>query len=395
MKAFRKLIFWLHLIVGIVTGVVVFIMSITGVALTYEKQMQRWADGYEVEPPSFGAQPLGPAALLERARLQNGKAPSGVTYESDPEAPARILYGRESVAVNPYTGATLGGGAESLDGFFGQMTAWHRWLGQQGEGRDVGKALTGASNLGFLFIVVTGMYLWIPKRWSWQHLRPIVWFRGGLSAKARDFNWHNTMGLWCAIPLFFVVATAVFFSYPWANQALYAITGEQQPAGRGGPPGRGGPGGPGGPGGREGGPGRGGPRGGGEQQEIVLEGLDAAWTSARAAVPRWKSLSFRPASKPGGEISVSADRGNGGQPQLRSTLTIDGASGEILKEETFADQSTGRRMRSYIRFLHTGEVFGWIGQTIAGVASLAACFLVYTGWMLSWRRFRAWQARRA
>jgi uncharacterized iron-regulated membrane protein len=105
-------------------------------------------------------------------------------------------------------------------------------------------------------------------------------------------------------------------------------------------------------------------------------------------------LSFRPAEKPGEPISVAVDRGMGGQPQLRSTLTVDGRTGEVLKHETIGDLTTGRRIRSYIRFIHTGEVFGFVGQTIAGVVSLAACFLVYTGWMLTWRRFRAWQARR-
>jgi uncharacterized iron-regulated membrane protein len=74
-------------------------------------------------------------------------------------------------------------------------------------------------------------------------------------------------------------------------------------------------------------------------------------------------------------------------------LTIDGITSEVLRHETFDALSTGRRIRGYIRFLHTGEVFGVVGQTIAGVASLAACFLVYTGWMLTWRRFKAWQAR--
>ena len=44
---------------------------------------------------------------------------------------------------------------------------------------------------------------------------------------------------------------------------------------------------------------------------------------------------------------------------------------------------------------HTGEVLGIPGQTIAGLVSLGGCFLFYTGIALSWRRFRAWRARRA
>lgn len=378
MQAFRKLIFWMHLICGVVAGAVIFIMSVTGVALTYERQMLRWARGYEVSAPSPGCERMEPEELLTMARLESGKAPSGVTFESGPARPATVLFGRNRVAVNPYTGERLEGGAPGLEAFFRTMTSWHRWLGQEGERRAVGKAITGACNLAFLFIVVSGPYLWWPKEWTWRHLRPIVWFRGGLSAKARDFNWHNVMGLWCSAPLALVAATAVFFSYPWANEALFAMTGEPQQQRRGGP--AGGHGGRPGPSGMEG--------------EPVVEGLNLVWRSAQRAAPGWRTMSLRLPGTPEAPVSVSVDRGNGGMPQLRSTLTLDGKTGEVLKHEMFEDQGTGRRVRSYIRFLHTGEVFGLVGQTIAGVASLAACFLVYTGWMLTWRRFRAWQARR-
>ena len=41
----RKTIFWLHLITGVVAGVVILIMSVTGVLLMYQKQITAWADG--------------------------------------------------------------------------------------------------------------------------------------------------------------------------------------------------------------------------------------------------------------------------------------------------------------------------------------------------------------
>ena len=42
--SFRRVLFWCHLVSGLFVGVVVFIMSFTGVILTYEKQMLAWAD---------------------------------------------------------------------------------------------------------------------------------------------------------------------------------------------------------------------------------------------------------------------------------------------------------------------------------------------------------------
>ena len=52
MKSFRTVIFWIHLAVGATAGVVILIMSVTGVALTYEKQMLEWADRRAWTAPS-------------------------------------------------------------------------------------------------------------------------------------------------------------------------------------------------------------------------------------------------------------------------------------------------------------------------------------------------------
>jgi len=65
-----------------------------------------------------------------------------------------------------------------------------------------------------------------------------------------------------------------------------------------------------------------------------------------------------------------------------------------VRYETFADQGPGRRLRSLMRFAHTGEVLGLAGQTVAGLASAGAVVLVWTGIALALRRGRAWLARR-
>ncbi|HEX6214823.1 MAG TPA: PepSY domain-containing protein, partial [Vicinamibacterales bacterium] len=63
-------------------------------------------------------------------------------------------------------------------------------------------------------------------------------------------------------------------------------------------------------------------------------------------------------------------------------------------DETFERLSAGRRARSWLRFAHTGEFYGLMGQTIAGIASLGGVFLVYTGFALAIRRLLAWIKRR-
>jgi threonine/homoserine/homoserine lactone efflux protein len=48
-----------------------------------------------------------------------------------------------------------------------------------------------------------------------------------------------------------------------------------------------------------------------------------------------------------------------------------------------------------VRFGHTGEAGGVIGETVAAVASLGAAFLVWTGLSLALRRLRAARERQA
>ena len=149
----------------------------------------------------------------------------------DPAAPVALTIGQGVVAyADPYTGRLLGRGDAGVRAFFRGVTDWHRWLAATGDYRATGRAVTGAANLAFLFIVLSGAYLWIPRTWAWRAVKQVIWFRGGLPGKARDFNWHNTIGVWSAIPLAIVVASGVVISYPWASNLVYRIAGEAPPA---------------------------------------------------------------------------------------------------------------------------------------------------------------------
>ena len=64
-----------------------------------------------------------------------------------------------------------------------------------------------------------------------------------------------------------------------------------------------------------------------------------------------------------------------------------------MRWEPFESLSQGRRLRTWLRFAHTGEVYGLVGQTIAGVVSFGGAVLMYTGLALAFRRFLAWRLR--
>jgi uncharacterized iron-regulated membrane protein len=399
----RKLLFWTHLACGVLAGLVILIMSATGVLLTYQRQMTAWADmrAYDAGPPAAGTTRLPVDALASKvAEAANGQTPVTVTMRSDPRKPASVAVGQRTFFLNTYTGDVLGEGAPGVRAFFRRVTDWHRWLGASVEHRAGGRMITGVSNLAFFVIVASGPFLWWPKTFTLTRIRAIGWFKGGLSSKARDFNWHNTIGVWSAIPLLVIVGSGVVMSYSWAHNLVYRLASEQPPA-------QGGPGGPvdrrraegaarrpdGEPGGRVERD-RAGDSGRREAREEVRDAgasIDALVARAAAQRPAWRTIAVRLPLPSRGPVAMTVDDGDGGQPQKRGTLTLDSKTGALVKWESQAGASTGRRVRSWLRFAHTGEVYGLAGQTVAGLASLGGVVLVWTGIALAFRRFVNWR----
>src|SRR5262245_44322960 len=101
MKLFRKVLFWSHLAVGVVAGLVILIMSVTGVLLTYERQITYWADtrNYQIAPPSPDATRLSIDALLAKTReSQPGAAITTITMRSSASDPVAFGLAGNSAA---------------------------------------------------------------------------------------------------------------------------------------------------------------------------------------------------------------------------------------------------------------------------------------------------------
>jgi uncharacterized iron-regulated membrane protein len=436
MKLFRSILFWTHLSAGVVTSVVILVMSFTGVVLALRPQIQEWIDRDVRHVPPQDSPRLGVHQLLTAVKEARPDAPpQSLALSREPDQAATVGLGRDgNVFVNPYTGAILGAGSAKTSQFFQSMTAWHRYMGATGEYRAIGRQSTGISNLAFLVLGVTGLYIWWPKKLTLRHVKPIVWFRRTSTGRARDFNWHNTIGFWCLIPIVIMTASGAVISYPWASNLVYRVTGSPVPAGRGG-----GPGAPGGPqaegrggagreavgrgrGGEQAAPGRargaggaerapegaaaregaggrggeraaggreGGPRGP-EQPAIIPADLDTVWARAEQQVPTWSQLSMRLPNREDGPVAFTITDGANWNAFARSNLTLNAATAEVVQWQPYEASSLGQKARGWLRFAHTGELGGLTGQIIAGLGCLGGVFLVYTGLSLAFRRLWNW-----
>ena len=355
-------------------GVVIFIMSVTGALLSFEKNIIEYAEREMrfVEIPE-NAQKLSMREILEKTLEAKPSAkPSVITVQNNANAAVNIAFGRDGqVFVNPYTGEITGEGAKGVRGFFRSVTDWHRWLAMSGDGRPIGKAITGACNLMFLLLAVSGIYIWFPRRLSRRHFKPVLWFRGGLKGKARDFNWHNVIGFWSSLVLIVLTVTAAVISYQWAGNLVYTLTGNEPPKQQQAPPNN--------------------PNQASEQPVVLPENIERIWTQAENHTA-WKSISLRLPIAPEAAV-FTVDEGKYWNIFARSTLTIDARNAEVAKWESYGEQNSARQLRSWFRFTHTGESGGIVGQFIGFVACVGGAFLVWTGLSLAWRRFRGWRAK--
>jgi uncharacterized iron-regulated membrane protein len=378
-KTLRTILFWCHLTAGAVAGVVILIMSLSGALLSMKPQILNLL---ERRVRFVAAQPspmLSMSTIVAAARArQPESAPVSVVRDSDPASAVAVAFTQgPTVYVDPYTGSVLGDGSVSAQTFFRTVENWHRWLAMSAENRTMARGITGASNVVFFGLALSGLYLWWPRSWSVQHTRAILRFKRGARGRARDFNWHNVIGFWCAPVIIVMTATGVVMSYPWANALLYRVTGSPLPVAGGG-------------GGGERGGGRGGGRGGDSQDPgASAVDLDRAWARAEQQLPTWRTITMRLPARAGGPVTFTMSDTRSWNAFARSQLTLD-AAGDVRQWQPYEGTSLGQKARGWVRFGHTGELGGLAGQLAAGIACCGGVFLVYTGLALAIRRFRLW-----
>ena len=378
----RKAIFWIHLAVGVTAAVVILMMAVTGVILTFEAQLDRWAlREYRAEAPAPGVAPLGLDELIARVASEpSARTVTSVALKKDPREPAVVgLDDGATVHADRFTAERLGDGDTRTRRLLRSVLYWHRWFALEGEYRIVGRTFTATANLGFLLLLVSGLYLWWPSTGSRAAWRQALWFRRGLGGRSRDFNWHSVIGFWSAVPLAVIVASGATISYQWAADLVHRLAGDTPPFQTS-------------------------PR----SLESVTQndlsvtpdpaapsvGLQALVACAVAETPGWRTVTISLPESIHDPVVVAVDRGTGRQPSKTEDLLFDRATGELVGRAGYPTFNRGFRIRRWLRFAHTGEVYGVIGQSIAGVVSLGIAVMVWTGLAMSWRRFFGSAGRR-
>jgi uncharacterized iron-regulated membrane protein len=389
---FRRCLFWAHLFTGLIVGLILLMLAGTGLLMSFETQIIGRAEAAMVRQKANGdATALTAEELVGKFQQAGIKGkPSTLNFFADPDAPVAILVGRGNQHLfHPTTGEYLGKGAENVRRFFQINLSLHRWLtwpaAQPGDGgnrpqggepnkgvawKDIGGHINAAGTLAFLFLLLSGLFLWIPKKRNWRAFKTVLTPQPRLKGRARDWNWHNLAGFWSSPLILTIAVTGCIMFYPWANKLLFQAVGEQPPAKREGL------GGSAEMGGR-----------GGKPAPIVATGLNLAKQAAANAMPAWQAMSLELPDHAEKPFVVTVTNAGRGRPDKRVKLTIDRTTLEVTAREGGFDKlSQGGRLRQIVRWLHTGEFGGMLGQGLAAFAALSTLVLIWTGFALAWRR---------
>jgi len=362
----KRWVFWAHLVTGLVAGLFVFCMAFTGVLLTYERQIVELSEmHYRVSPKDSARRLTTDEVVNVLQQLHPDEPHIYIRWVNKEGAAIPVWAGKNNYLLHPYTGKVLRVGEGAVTEFFHQVTDLHRYLLLTGDSRAIGKNITAYANLVFIFLLLSGLYLWLPKRFNRSAFKHAFWLpKRYQNTQHRHRQWHLVFGIWCLPALFVIALTATLFHFTWANEALYGAFGETVPQR--------------------------------EQHEEVTR-LDADVIPYEVLFQRavhhakhnqftdWYSM-WLEIGEELNEARFYIDKSIGHRQELAYSLYFDTRSGDISKVLRKSDWSRGGQAWGTARFLHTGEYFGVIGQTIAGLVSLIACILVYTGMLLAWRR---------
>ncbi len=233
---FRRISAWLHLWLGLASGIVVLIVSLTGAIYVFEKEIRSVTEPWRHVKPAGALLPPSRLAELAKPALDTMKA-TGVTYNTRGEVAEVVSYNRKAglyvqVFINPYTGKVVNtarldrkGNTGKFD-FFRFVLNGHRalWLPY-----PIGRPIVGASILIFVLMLISGLVLWWPKKWNKATREKSFNIKWKAGFKRVNYDLHNVLGFYSIMLLFIISFTGLVWSYQWFSKSVYWLTSGGEP----------------------------------------------------------------------------------------------------------------------------------------------------------------------
>lgn len=379
----RKFAKKLHLWLALPFGLIISISCLTGAILGFERELTElvYRDRYVVRPTATAPLPLDQLAECVAVTLPDSVQVTGITIPRDSTRAYTVLLSKPrkaGVLINPYSGEILGRSDRTL--FFATVLRLHRWLldsmNPKKEGIFWGRLIVGTSTLVFVFILLTGLLAWLPKKLKGLSKRMKIHTRQGTPRLLHEL--HTVGGVYVMIILLVIALTGPTWSFEWYGKGFYKLFGvEQKQEKKGDKPGHEGKG-----------KDKDKDHAKGDQPEEAPSPLPKTyqlWPAVYTQVLATK------ANHP--QVTLQEDKAEGslspiGNIRANDTYHFDTTTGQITRIERYADAPASKGARGWVYSVHTGAWGGWLTKLIWVIAALFGGTLPLTGFYLLIRRKR-------
>jgi uncharacterized iron-regulated membrane protein len=373
--SFRKIVNTLHLWVGVPCALVLFIVCLTGTLYVFQKEITRWIDSDQYKLASTTGPGMQVDSLI--ATVESGYPGLKATIIQMPEKndeawlltlapPAKKDAGAEKadikkrtrlLIVNPYTGSIQGDAKTRTYQFFEKVIELHRWLLLD---HKIGAVITGTSALLFVLLEITGLMLWLPpklKSWKkWNLWKPGFSVKFKANWKRVNHDLHKTLGFYTFFIITILGLTGPYFGFEWYKNGVIQLMGATP-----------------------------------VKKEMVMKDKDSKKAGGSSVSLDSVIAHSNRILAYDGDIRINLPKASQGAITVLKVRTGFFASAAVDRIEfgagadkatridRFADRSTGEKIISLMRSIHTGEIFGTFSKIIYLLACLIATSLPVTG----------------
>lgn len=359
---FRKLFNDIHLWLGLASGIVLFLVCLSGTIYTFRTEIEERVNKkvYFVDyEKGMQAQPLGSlVTMVEKAQ----KSPvTGVTIPAVPQKawsfsvkPKGKEKGRgKTILVNPYKGTITGDTETGSSRFFMTMMKLHRWLLME---QSTGRVIVGIATIIFALLLLSGIILWLPRRLRYWKQGFVVLFSGKWKRVNHDL--HNVLGFYSFFFLLIMALTGLCWSFDWYKKSASKVLGAEVFGAR-------------------------------KERPVKSASAGTAMLQADAVLKIGNSqLPYTGLTRLGfpadstGTFSFSKNDATAWNSAATDRLMIDAYDGAVLKKDLYASKTTGQKIAASIRPIHTGEIYGLFSKIIYFICCLIATSLPVTGTLI-------------
>jgi uncharacterized iron-regulated membrane protein len=365
----KKIFYQLHLWLGLVSGLLVFIIALTGALYAFQEEIGNIVSYKHVEEQNVRFLPPSKLESIAEAALP-GKELHAIKYNGRKKAAEAIFYGYEPsyyniVYLNPYNGEVLKEKDMQKDFFRFIITGhFYLWLPPK-----IGQPLVAWSTLVFVVITISGLIIWIPKKR--KQLKNRVWFRWDKSTKwpRINFDLHVVGGLYTTVFALIFALTGLVWGFQWFANGYYKLVGGEKSLDYSDVS----------------------PIKSSEDRIAPITPIDSVWHLMEKEYPDYGAIEVHPTHTDSSLIAANATEKVGKYWKTDYRYFDQHTLQEVKQENIYGrlkDANTGEKLFRMNYDIHTGAILGLPGKIVAFIMSLLIASLPVTGFIMWWRKKR-------